>query len=49
MSYRKLNHETCPFAFYITFCDYEVQGIDTEGKYPIVVDMDSGYWQVVAA
>ena len=48
MSYQKLNQITCPFAFPITFCDDAVQDIDTEAKYFIYMDMDSGYWQVVA-
>ena len=32
----------------ITCCDDAVQDIDTEENYFIAVDMNSGYWQVVA-
>ena len=46
--YQKLNQVTRPFAFPILFCGDVVQDIDTEAKYFIPVDMDSGHWQVVA-
>ena len=48
VSYQKLNQFTRPFAFPITRCDDAVQDIDTEENYFIAVDMNSGYWQVVA-
>ena len=48
VSYHKLNQVTCPFASPIHFCDDAVQYIDTEAEYFILVDMDSGYWQVVS-
>ena len=48
VSYRRLNQLTKPFAFPIPRCDDAVEDIDTEAKYFIVIDLDSGYWQVVA-
>ena len=48
MSYRKLNQVTCPFNFPIPRCDDAVQDIDTEENYFIAVDMDIGYWKLVA-
>ena len=48
MSYQKLNQVTQPFTFLIPLCDDAVHDIDTEAKYFIAVDMDSGYWQVIA-
>ena len=48
VSYQKMNQVTHPFTFSLSWCDDAVQDIDTEGKYFIAVDMDSGYWQVVA-
>ena len=48
MSYQKLNQVTHPFAFPVPRCDDVVQEIYTGANYFIVVDMDSGYWQVVA-
>ena len=47
MSYQKLNQVTQPFTFLIPLCDDAVHDIDTEAKYFIAVDMDSGYFQVV--
>ena len=44
----KLNQVTRPFIFPIPRCDDSVQYIDIEANYFIAVDMDSGYWQVVA-
>ena len=48
VSYRRLNQVTKPFVFPIPRCDDAVEDIDTEARYFIAVDMDSGYWQVVA-
>ena len=48
MSYQKLNQVTCPFTSPIPRFDDTVQDMDTEENYFIDVDMDSGYWQVVA-
>ena len=48
VSYQKLNHITRPFTFPILFCDDAVQDIEKEAKCFIAVDMDSGYWKVVA-
>ena len=48
VSSRRLNQVTKPFVFPIPRCDDAVEHIDTEAKYFIAVDMDSGYWQVVA-
>ena len=48
VSYQKLNQVTFPFTFPIPFCDEAVQEIDTEAKYFISVDTDSGYWQVLS-
>ena len=48
VSYQKLNQVTCQFTFPLPRCDDTVQDIDTEEKYLIAVDMDLGYWQVVA-
>ena len=48
VSYQKLNQVTWPFTFPIPRCDDAVQDIDIEDKYFIAVDMDSGYWQVLA-
>ena len=45
---QKLDQVNHPFTFPISSCDYSVQNIDTEANYFIAVDMDSGYWQVVA-
>ena len=47
VSCRKLNQVTQPFIFHISWCNDAVQEIDTEDRYFIVVDMESGYWQVV--
>ena len=47
VSYRKTNQVTRPFTFPIPLCDDSVQEINTEEKYFIAVDMDSGYWQVM--
>ena len=48
MSYKKLNQVTHPFTFPIPLWDDKVYYIETQVKYFIAVDMDSGYWQVVA-
>ena len=48
VSYQKMNQITHPFTFSVSRCDDAVQYIETEAKYFIAVDMDSGYWQVVA-
>ena len=48
MSYQKLNQVTRPFTFSMPRCDDAVQDIETESKYLISVDMDSGYWQLAA-
>ena len=47
VSYRKPNQVTRPYNFSIPHFDKIVQDIDTEAKYFIAVDMDSGSWQVV--
>ena len=47
MSYQKLNEVTKSLNLPIPHCDDAVQDIDTEAKYFISVDMDSGYWKVV--
>ena len=47
VSYQKLNQVTHPFTFPIPCCDDALQDIDTEEKYFIDMDMDSGYLQVV--
>ena len=39
---------TWPFNFPITLWDDTVQDTETEVNYFIGVDMDSGYWQIVA-
>ena len=49
VSYRKLNQVTQPYAFPIPRCDDAVEDIDTEAKFFIAIDLDSGYWQVLAA
>jgi hypothetical protein len=48
VSYRKLNQVTRPFKYPIPRCDDAVEDIDSEAKWFIAVDMDSGYWQLVA-
>ena len=48
ISYRRLNQVTRPFAFNIPRCDDAVEEIDAEAQYFIVMDMDSGYWQIMA-
>ena len=48
VSYQKLNQFTRPFIFLVPCIDDAVQDIDTEANYFIEVDMDSGYWKVVA-
>ena len=48
MSYQKLNQVTQPFTFPIPCCDDAVQDINTEAKYVISVDTESGYCQVAA-
>ena len=48
MSYQKLNQVTRLFTFPIPRCDDAIQDIDTEENYFIAVDIDSGYWQVLA-
>ena len=48
VSYRKLNQVTKPYAFLIPWCDDAVENIDTEAMFFIEIDLDSGYWQVVA-
>ena len=48
VSYQKLNQVNHPFTLPINRCDDALQDIDTEAKYFIAVDMDSGYWKVVA-
>ena len=49
VSYRKLNQVTRPYAFPIPRCNDAVEDIDTEAKFFIAIDLDSGYWQVSAA
>ena len=48
MSYQKLNQFTRPFAFPIPRCNDSVQDINTEESYFISLEIDSGYWKVVA-
>jgi hypothetical protein len=48
VSYRRLNQVTRPFAFPMPRCDDAVKDIDTEAKYFIAIDLDSGYWQILA-
>ena len=48
MSYQKLNQVNSPFDLPVTRCNDSVQDINTEANYFIAVEMDSGYWQVVA-
>ena len=48
VSYQKLNQVTHPFTFPIPVWDEKVQYIETQVKYFIAVDMDSGYLQVFA-
>ena len=48
MPYQKLNQDTLAFTFPIPNFDDAVEDIDTEAKYFIYIDMDSGYWKVVA-
>eukprot|EP00957_Ditylum_brightwellii_P202439 15330188-Ditylum_brightwellii.AAC.1 len=45
VSYRKLNQVTRPFTYPIPRCDDAVEDIDTEAKYFIAIDLESGYWQ----
>ena len=47
MSCRKFNKVTHPFALHIPFFDDAVKDIDTEAKYFISVDMDSGCCKLV--
>ena len=45
----KLNQVTHPFTPPSTpCCDDAVQDMDTQTNYFIAMEMDSGYWQVVA-
>ena len=46
--YYRLNQVTRPFTFPIPWCDDVVEDIDPDAWYFITMDMDSGYWQVVA-
>ena len=48
MSYCHLNQITMPFTFPIPRCDDAVEDINPEASHFIAVDMDSGYWQIVA-
>ena len=48
VSDQKLNHITQPFSLTKPLFYDEVQDIYTEVKYFIAVDMDIGYWQVLA-
>ena len=48
MYYKKLDQFTWPFTLPITLWNELLQDIDTEENYSISVDMDIGYWQVVA-
>ena len=48
MSYQKLNQFAGPFYFHIPCCNNAVHAIYTKAKYFIAVDMDSGYWQLMA-
>ena len=48
VSYQKLNQVNSPFDLPVTRCNDSVQDINTEANYFIAVEMDSGYWQVVA-
>ena len=48
VSYRRLNQVTRPFAFPMPRCDDAVEDIDTEAKFFIAIDLDSGYWQILA-
>ena len=48
MSYQKLGQVICLFTFPIPLCDDAVQDIDKEANNFIAVDMNSGYWQIVA-
>ena len=48
VSYQKLNQVTWPSTLPIPHFDDAVQDIDIEAKYFISVDMDSGYWKLVA-
>ena len=45
---KKLNQVTFPFTSPILICGDAVQEIDTEVNCFIGVDMDSGYWKVMA-
>ena len=47
VSYRWLNQVTRHFEFPMPWCDDAVEDIDTEAKYCITINLDSGYWQVV--
>ena len=49
VSYRKLNAITKPFQYPIPRCDDAVEEIDTQARYFISIDLDSGYWQVRAS
>lgn len=46
--YHRLNQVTRPFAFPIPRCNNAVEEIDTEARYFVAIDLNSGYWQVVA-
>ena len=48
MSYQKLNQVTLQFSFPIPRCNYVVQEINKGEKYFISVELDSGYWKLVA-
>ena len=45
--YQKLNQVSLPFTFPVPRFDDAAQGINTEARYFISVDMGNGYWQVV--
>jgi len=49
VSYCRLNQVTRPFTFPMPRCDDAVEEIDADAKFFIAVDMDSGYWQILAA
>lgn len=48
MFHRKLNQVACTFDFPINLYGNALQGVDTDAKYFIEINMDSGYWKVVA-
>ena len=48
VSYRQVNQVTRPFTFPIRHCDEAVDSIGPR-KYYILMDLDSGYWQVTLA